>query len=394
MENAERASQDAMASPACAGEEEAVRWLKPRGRNGLRRRRARRPAGKLTRLGATLGVGAVLTVSSAQSAVGPASLNHAADLVGAAAIIDATTKAAREAQDIAPLDASELVTVALAPAPEIDVRFDDFVEAPAVPAANHSNVVASIEFPIVSRSEAQGARPAERGDDILSFDGVKIRRSLVETILRAADVTGVDPTYMMALADKESSFLTDNKASTSSAEGLFQFVEKTWLEMIRDFGAKYGMEFAAASVETVDGQPAVESDSIKEWVLGLRRNPYLSALMAAEMLKRDKAKIERRLGRALNRSELYLMHFLGAQSAGKLLELVSGKPKQSAPRVFPQAARANKSLFFARDKRKTRHLTVAEVYNKIDRMIDTRLDRYEGVSAFAPIEAASFGSPF
>src|SRR5205085_2462235 len=177
MDNAKRASKDAMASPACAGEEEAVRWLKPRGRNGLRRRRARRPAGKLTRLGATLGVGAVLTVSSAQSAVGPASLNHAADLVGAAAIIDATTKAAREAQDIAPLDASELVTVALAPAPEIDVRFDDFVEAPAVPAANHSNVVASIEFPIVSRSEAQGARPAERGDDILSFDGVKIRRS-------------------------------------------------------------------------------------------------------------------------------------------------------------------------------------------------------------------------
>ena len=164
--------------------------------------------------------------------------------------------------------------------------------------------------------------------------------------------------------------------------------------MIRDFGAKYGMEFAAAAVETVDGQPTVESDSIKEWVLGLRRNPYLSALMAAEMLKRDKAKIERRLGRALNRSELYLMHFLGAQSAGRLLELVSGKPKQSAPRVFPQAARANKSLFFTREKRKTRHLTGAEVYSKIDRMIDTRLDRYEGVSAFAPMETAGFRPAF
>src|SRR4051812_11901076 len=106
MEEAERASRDAMASPACAGEAEAVRWLKPRGRNGLRRRRARRSTGALTRLGVTLGVGAILTVSSAQSAVGPAALKQPLDLVGAAAIIDATARAARDAQEIAPLDAS------------------------------------------------------------------------------------------------------------------------------------------------------------------------------------------------------------------------------------------------------------------------------------------------
>src|SRR4051812_36197555 len=132
MEEAERASRDAMASPACAGEAEAVRWLEPRGRNGLRRR-ARRSTRALTRLRVTLGVGAILTVSSAQSAVGPAALKQPVDLVGAAAIIDATARAARDAQEIAPLDASELVTVALAPAPEVEVRFDDFVEAPAVP---------------------------------------------------------------------------------------------------------------------------------------------------------------------------------------------------------------------------------------------------------------------
>jgi hypothetical protein len=190
---------------------------------------------------------------------------------------------------------------------------------------------------------------------------------------------------MMALADKESSFIADNKASTSSAEGLFQFVEKTWLEMIRDFGPRHGMEFAAASVETVESRPTIQNEPIREWVLGLRRNPYLSALMAAEMLKRDKARTERRIGRELNRSELYLMHFLGAESAAKLIELVGGKPKQSAPKVFPAAAKANKTLFFTQVRKKTRHLTVSEVYGKIDRMIDTRLGRYEGVAAFAPI---------
>jgi hypothetical protein len=149
------------------------------------------------------------------------------------------------------------------------------------------------------------------------------------------------------------------------------------------------MEFAAASVESVNGQPTVQDEATRGWVLGLRCNPFLSALMAAEMLKRDKAKIERRIGRALERSELYLMHFLGAESAGKLLELVEAKPKQSAPKVFPAAAKANKALFFAQErKKKLRHLSVAEVYGKLDRIIDIRLDRYDGVAALAPSRAS------
>ena len=54
---------------------------------------------------------------------------------------------------------------------------------------------------------------------------MRVPRWLAETVVRAADATGVDPSYMMALADKESSLLPDNKAPTSSAEGLLQFVE-------------------------------------------------------------------------------------------------------------------------------------------------------------------------
>jgi hypothetical protein len=419
MEHDERASQDAGAPAACAAGDAEILWLKPRGRKGLRRRRSRRrPRSPLTRLGVTLGVGAILTVTSAQSAVGPAVAQRPADLVRAGAIIDATAVAAREAEDATSAEPEQPFRVALSHEPAIDLQLGHLFEAvaldaepaiepqlgplaepPAVPdpveelGARAGPRFDAMPYRVAMRGEEAAAPRANRVDEMLKFDGVKIPRSLVETILRAADATGVDGAYMMALADKESSFLVDNKASTSSAEGLFQFVEKTWLEVIREFGAKHGMAFAAASVEIVDGQPTIESEAIREWVLGLRRNPYLSALMAAEMLKRDKAKTERRIGRDLNRSELYLMHFLGAQSAGKLIELVSGKPKQSAPRVFPKAAKANKALFFAREKRKTRHLTVAEVYNKIDRMIDTRLDRYEGVTAFAPIETASFRSP-
>lgn len=385
----------------CADSEAGVRWLTPRDASALRRG----PAGSvrsLSRLTATLGIGAILTVSTVQNAIGPAVAYAPADL----ALPEATGSAADSPPRLALADLVPITVAAplapeapLAPAPaplQVATLADpplgvpvELRAAPVAPLAPELFVSGREAEPEATPERAAAPTGESRTDEMLRFGGVRIPRPLVETIVRAAETVGVDPAYMMALADKESSFTPDIKASTSSAQGLFQFIERTWLEVVRDFGPKYGMEFAAASVTSVNGQLTVANESDREWILGLRTNPYLSAVMAAEMLKRDKAKIERRIGRELDRSELYLMHFLGAESAGKLLELVGAKPKQSAPKVFPAAAKANKTLFFAQaKKKKVRHLTVAEVYGKLDRMIETRLDRYDGVTAFAPSHAS------
>jgi hypothetical protein len=217
----------------------------------------------------------------------------------------------------------------------------------------------------------------------IEFGGVKIPRRLVETVLRASDVTGVDPVYMMALADKESSFSVNVKASTSSAEGLFQFIVKTWLETLREFGPRHGLHAEAAAIEVVDGEPKVADEGMRERILGLRRDPYFSAVMAAELLKKDRAAIEQRIGRGLRHTEFYLAHFFGVDAAGRFMKLLDGKPKQSAPRIFPRAAKANKPLFFVRQGKKTKDLSVAEVYAKIDRMIDARIGRYRSVTRLA-----------
>src|SRR5215204_6730442 len=86
---------------------------------------------------------------------------------------------------------------------------------------------------------------AKDPNETLVFGPMKVSRWLAETVVRAAETTGVDPAYLMALADKESSLLPASKAATSSAEGLFQFLESTWLEVLRRYGAKHG--FAGAS---------------------------------------------------------------------------------------------------------------------------------------------------
>jgi hypothetical protein len=238
---------------------------------------------------------------------------------------------------------------------------------------------------------SENAEPISRElTDYMEFEEMRVPVWIVDTILRASKLTGADPVYMMALADKESSFLPGNKASTSSAVGLFQFISSTWLEVVRSFGPVHGLLAEAQAIERTDGKLAVADETMREHILGLRRNPYISALLAAEMMKRDKAKIEARLGRKLSRSEFYMSHFLGVDSASKFIALVDDTPKKSAPDAFPAAAKSNKSLFFTKDGKKTRQLSVAEVYGKIDDMIDKRLNRYGDVSTRVAADTSSW----
>ena len=134
----------------------------------------------------------------------------------------------------------------------------------------------------LSPSHGQTAAPEVALDpaEILVFEQMRVPRWLAETVVRAAQVTGVDPAYLMALADKESSLLPDNKARTSSAVGLFQFVEGTWLEVLRRYGPKHGYAAEAEAIQIVKGKPVVADVRQRETILSLRRDPYLSALMA------------------------------------------------------------------------------------------------------------------
>src|SRR3954466_2518064 len=111
------------------------------------------------------------------------------------------------------------------------------------------------------------AEPGPTPNDDLVFGEMKVPRWLAEAVVRAAQTTNVDPAYLMALADKESSLLPDNKARTSSAEGLFQFVETSWLEVFRRYGPKHGYAAEAEAIHLVQGRPAVSDSDERERIL-------------------------------------------------------------------------------------------------------------------------------
>lgn len=238
----------------------------------------------------------------------------------------------------------------------------------------------SVTQAVTDHNPARALQPKSDAD-MLRFGDMSVPRPLVATILRASEATGVDPVYMMALADKESSFDTDVKSSASSAQGLFQFVTATWLEMIRDYGARHGLTAEAAAVKGRGGAIGIIDDTMRKRVLELRNDPFVSGLMAGELIKRDRARIESRIGRELKTTELYIAHFLGTASAGKFLSLSADDPDRNAQKVFGRAARANRSIFTRKDGGTRRSLTVAEVHERLDGMIDQRISQYQAIAA-------------
>lgn len=233
--------------------------------------------------------------------------------------------------------------------------------------------------------------PLDPAADTYAFGPMRLKHALVETIVHAADLAGVDPRLLMAIADKESSFVVRARASTSSATGLFQFIDSTWLHAVRDFGPRFGLDAEARALESGAGGSSIADEAARQRILDMRNDAFLSTLFAAALLRREKEKLSARLGRPLSDAEVYLVHFLGPAGAQKFLSVLADKPKTGAANLLPQAARSNRPIFFTTHKRKPRSLSVVQVREKIEFSLEQKLVRYRDLD-FAQARA-SVGAP-
>jgi hypothetical protein len=203
-----------------------------------------------------------------------------------------------------------------------------------------------------------------------------IRGVVENAIQRASQATGVDFSFLMKTAHRESGMNPTAKAGSSSAAGLFQFVEQTWLSTLKQHGAKHGYARYAELIERGgDGRYHVASGEAHRAVMDLRLDPHASSLMAGELTSDSAAYLKGRTGRSPTAGELYAAHFLGPQGSAKLIEAVQKQPGATAAQLFPDAAHANKSIFY----RDGRPATVGEVYANLTR----------AAGAGAPVETPS-----
>ncbi len=176
----------------------------------------------------------------------------------------------------------------------------------------------------------------------------------MRAIRQAAQETGTDFNFLVDTAARESNFDVRAEARTSSAAGMFQFIEQTWLGVMARRGAEHGYEEAAGAIsQDANGRFVVSDARQRDAILDLRFDAVASARMAGELAAENNRVIEARIGRPASGGELYAAHFLGAGGAADLISAAQDTPDQRADTLFPAAARANRSIFYEDGRART-----------------------------------------
>ncbi|ODU21587.1 MAG: flagellar biosynthesis protein FlgJ [Sphingomonas sp. SCN 67-18] len=187
-------------------------------------------------------------------------------------------------------------------------------------------------------------------------------------IARASAKTGVDFNYLLGQAQVESSLRADARAATSSATGLYQFVDQSWLAVMKRHGDEHGLGWAADAIsQGANGRYHVADGETRRAILNLRTNSEVASLMAAEHAADNKEALEGALGRNVGGTDLYMAHFLGLGGARKFLATLASDPDRSGAAMFPAAARANRSIFYAPDGQAR---SLDEIYDRFANRIE------------------------
>jgi len=196
----------------------------------------------------------------------------------------------------------------------------------------------------------------------MTVESIAAQGRIQSAIARAASRTGVDFNYLLGQAKIESGLRADAHAGTSSASGLYQFIEQSWLAVVKKHGAEHGLGWAADSIgQTSSGRLTVSDGATRAAILQLRNNPEVASLMAAEHASDNADALQGTLGRTATGTDLYMAHFLGLGGARHFLTTMQTSPDRSAASLFPAAARANRNVFFERDGSAR---SLSEVYSR------------------------------
>src|SRR5205823_12033491 len=210
------------------------------------------------------------------------------------------------------------------------------------------------------------------------------RVKLAGSIRQAPSTTGASFEYLLATAKMESNFNPKAAATTSSARGLFQFIDQTWLGTVKEAGAHLGYgKYADAITKDPSGSYSVSDPAARSAIMKLRDDPDAASSMAAVLTQSNSFRLTGKIGRRPTDGELYMAHFMGVGGAAKLISNAEDNPNASAARLFPNAAAANRSIFYEKGTGRAR--SVSEVYSVLTTRYGAAANAKDTRTAFAAL---------
>lgn len=167
---------------------------------------------------------------------------------------------------------------------------------------------------------------------------------VVQGVVEATQIAGFDFNYLMDVATRESGLKPWVGAGSSSATGTFQFTDSTWLGVLKSYADKYG--YGELSKKISNGRINNASPQEVKYIMDMRSDPKLGALMTIEFSKANLKYLQDNAGGTIGKTELYLAHFLGAGGANKFILEFRRDNAQPANKIFPTEAAANPGIFY------------------------------------------------
>src|SRR5260221_2700203 len=114
-------------------------------------------------------------------------------------------------------------------------------------------------------------------------------------IRNAANATGTSFSYLLATAKIESDLDPHLTMKSSSATGLFQFIDQTWLGTLKQAGPAFGYgDYANAISRNSSGNYHVDDPEMRRELMNLRNDPSANAVMAGALTQKNAAALTRR----------------------------------------------------------------------------------------------------
>jgi hypothetical protein len=180
----------------------------------------------------------------------------------------------------------------------------------------------------------------------------------------AVESTGLEYDMMRLIGAQESSFRATVVNEFSKACGIMQLLPSTQLDLMYNYGEKYGYERLSGHIKRVGGKTSIKDPKLKQTILNICSDAFFSLEMGAEYARENIDRLHKDFPeRYVSYTDIYMYHFLGGRGGQKFITNLESTPERSVAEDYPKRVLdANKPTFYKEDGKPRNYAEIYKYY--------------------------------